>query len=209
MAEQEVKKVEAVTPVAPAPVETKGDVADGKVTAPPPPVAAEKEKAATAAEESKALAVVEKTEPAPKKVSGGSIDRDVALADLEKEKRLSFIKAWEDSEKTKAENKSQKNLSAVAAWENSKKAALEAKLRKKEHFGIHINKISCRQEKLEKQKAEYAEKMKNRIALIHKEAEEKKAIVEAKRGEEVLKAGETAAKYRATGQTPKKLLGCF
>lgn len=51
--------------------------------------------------------------------------------------------------------------------------------------------------------------MKNRIALIHKEAEEKKAIVEAKRGEEVLKAGETAAKYRATGQTPKKLLGCF
>ncbi|KAG6786762.1 hypothetical protein POTOM_008377 [Populus tomentosa] len=222
MAEQEVKKVEAVTPVAPAPVETKGDVADGKVTAPPPPVAAEKEKAATAAEESKALAVVERvfsevgmemaefeTEPAPKKVSGGSIDRDVALADLEKEKRLSFIKAWEDSEKTKAENKSQKNLSAVAAWENSKKAALEAKLRKKEHFGIHINKISCRQEKLEKQKAEYAEKMKNRIALIHKEAEEKKAIVEAKRGEEVLKAGETAAKYRATGQTPKKLLGCF
>ncbi|KAJ6940344.1 remorin-like [Populus alba x Populus x berolinensis] len=196
MAEQEVKKVEAVTPVVPAPVETKSDVADGKVTAPPPPVAAEKEKAATAAEESKALAVVEKTEPAPKKVSGGSIDRDVALADLEKEKRLSFIKAWEDSEKTKAENKSQKNFSAVVAWENSKKAALEAKLRKRE-------------EKLEKQKAEYAEKMKNRIALIHKEAEEKKAIVEAKRGEEVLKAGETAAKYRATGQTPKKLLGCF
>jgi hypothetical protein len=59
MAEQEVKKVEAVTPVAPAPVETKSNVADGKVTAPPPPVAAEKQKAATAAEESKALAVVE------------------------------------------------------------------------------------------------------------------------------------------------------
>ncbi|KAB5569177.1 hypothetical protein DKX38_002970 [Salix brachista] len=196
MAEQEVKKVEAVTPVAPAPVETKSDVAEGKVTAPPPPVAAEKEKAATAAEESKALAIVEKTEPAPKKVSGGSIDRDIALADLEKEKRLSFIKAWEDSEKTKAENKSQKKLSVVAAWENSKKAALEAKLRNIE-------------EKLEKQKAEYAEKMKNKIALIHKEAEEKKAIVEAKRGEEVLKAGEMAAKYRATGQAPKKLLGCF
>ena len=51
--------------------------------------------------------------------------------------------------------------------------------------------------------------MKNKIALIHKEAEEKKAIVEATRGEEVLKAGEMAAKYRATGQAPKKLLGCF
>ncbi|KAJ6778261.1 hypothetical protein OIU74_002115, partial [Salix koriyanagi] len=141
MVEQEVKKVEAVTPVAPAPVETKTDVAEGKVTAPPPPVAAEKEKAATTAEESKALAIVEKTELVPKKVSGGSIDRDIALADLEKEKRLSFIKAWEDSEKTKAENKSQKKL--LAAWENSKKAALEAKLRNIE-------------EKLEKQKAEYA-----------------------------------------------------
>ena len=30
---------------------------------------------------------------------------DVALADLEKEKKLSFVKAWEDSEITKAENK--------------------------------------------------------------------------------------------------------
>jgi hypothetical protein len=30
---------------------------------------------------------------------------DVALAELEKEKSLSFIKAWEESEKSKAENK--------------------------------------------------------------------------------------------------------
>ncbi|XP_061962117.1 remorin-like [Populus nigra] len=193
MAEQEVKKVETETPVTPAPVETKSDVADEKAIVSPPPAAEEKEKVA---DELKALAVVEKTEPAPKKISGGSIDRDIALADLEKEKRLSFIKAWEDSEKTKAENKSQKKLSAVVAWENSKKAALEATLRKME-------------EKLEKQKAEYAEKMKNKVALIHKEAEERRAMVEAKRGEEFLKAEEMAAKYRATGQTPKKLLGCF
>ena len=65
------------------------------------------------------------------------------------------------------------------------------------------------QEKLEKLKAEYVEKMKNKVALIHKEAEEKKAIVEAKRGEDLLKAEESAAKYRATGTTPKKILGCF
>lgn len=62
---------------------------------------------------------------------------------------------------------------------------------------------------MEKKKAEYAEQMKNKIAIIHKEAEEKKAMVIAKRGEEVLKAEETAAKYRATGLTPKKLFGCF
>ena len=62
---------------------------------------------------------------------------------------------------------------------------------------------------MEKKKAEYAEKMRNKIAEIHRQAEEKRAMVEAKRGEEVLKAEEIAAKYRATGQTPKKLLGCF
>ncbi|KAE8699738.1 Remorin [Hibiscus syriacus] len=135
-------------------------------------------------------------EPEPKKISGGSHDRDVALAEVEKAKRLSFIKAWEDSEKTKAENKSQKKLSAIVAWENSKKAALEAKLKKIE-------------EQLETKKAEYGERMKNKVALVHKEAEEKRAMVEAKRGEDVLKAEEMAAKYRATGQTPKKLLGCF
>lgn len=50
--------------------------------------------------------------------------------------------------------------------------------------------------------------MKNKAALIHKEAEERKAVVEAKRGEQLLKAEEMAAKYSATGQNPKKLLGC-
>ncbi|PKI45421.1 remorin-like [Punica granatum] len=134
---------------------------------------------------------------AEKKPSGGSLDRDIALAEVEKDKNLSFIRAWEDSEKTRAENKAQKKLSEVSSWENSKKAALEAKLRKIE-------------EQLEKKKAEYGEKTKNKIGLIHKEADEKRAMVEARRREEILKADEMAAKYRATGTTPKKLLlGCF
>lgn len=51
--------------------------------------------------------------------------------------------------------------------------------------------------------------MKNRIALIHKAAEEKRAEIEAKRGEDKLKAEEIAAKHRATGTAPKKILGCF
>lgn len=45
--------------------------------------------------------------------------------------------------------------------------------------------------------------------MIHKQAEEKRAMVEAKRGEEVLKAEEIAARHRATGSTPKKPFGCF
>ncbi|CAM8922553.1 unnamed protein product [Rhodiola kirilowii] len=125
-----------------------------------------------------------------------SYDRDVALSELEKDKKWSFIKAWEESEKTKADNKAQRELSAITAWENNKTAALEAKLKKTE-------------EHLEKKKAEYAEKKKNKTAMIHKQAAEKRALVVAKRGEEILKAEEMSAKFRATGQIPKKLIGCF
>ncbi|CAK8542325.1 unnamed protein product [Lathyrus sativus] len=151
-----------------------------------------------------AKAVVDEPEKAPEtpvsanKLSskGGSLDRDIALAELSRGKKLSYVKAWEDSEKTKADNKAQKHISSIASWENSKKAALEAELKKIE-------------EKLEKKKAYYGEIMKNKIAVIHKEAEEKRAVIEAKRGQEILKVEEMAAKYRATGTTPKKTIGCF
>jgi len=148
-------------------------------------------------DESKALVLVEKTqEVAEVKPTEGSVNRDAVLARVATEKRLSLIKAWEESEKSKAENKAHKKLSSVSAWENSKKAAVEADLKKIE-------------EELEKKKAEAAEKIKNKIATIHKEAEERRAIIEAKKGEDLLKAEEQAAKYRATGTAPKKLLGCF
>ncbi|MBA0796032.1 hypothetical protein Gohar_006834, partial [Gossypium harknessii] len=162
---------------------------------PPPPT---EEKPADSTEKppepiEKAAEAAESTE---KKSTEVSVDRDAVLARVATEKRISLINAWEESEKSKAENKAQKKLSSIAAWENTKKAAIEAELKRIE-------------EKLEKQKAEYVEKMKNKAALIHKEAEEKKAIVEAKRGEDLLKAEELAVKYRATGTTPNKTLGCF
>ena len=71
----------------------------------------------------------------------------------------------------------------------------EARLRKNE-------------EKLEKQKAKYMEMMKNEVATAHKMAEEKRAAAAAKKGQDMLKAEETAAKIRATGIFPKKF-GCF
>ncbi|CAN1230666.1 Uncharacterized protein At3g61260 [Linum perenne] len=114
---------------------------------------------------------------------------------------MSFVRAWEDSEKSKVTNKAEKQLSDVTAWENHKKAAVEAKLKKIE--------VPYKTKLIMKKKAQYAEQMKNRVAEIHKQAEEKRAMVEAKRGEDLLKAEETAAKYRATGQAPKKMLGCF
>ncbi|KAF8413149.1 hypothetical protein HHK36_001124 [Tetracentron sinense] len=217
MGEEESKKIEAETPSEqahpPAPTEAPKVVSDEKTVIPPP-----EEKV----DDSKALAVVETwlnevlssayrwqemvrcsvnvdhevPDSEGEKSSGGSIDRDKVLTRVETEKRLSLIKAWEENEKTKAENKAHKKLSDIGSWENSKKADVEAELKKEE-------------ERLEKKKAEYVEKMKNKIALIHKSAEEKKAMVEAKRGEDLLKADEVAAKYRATGNAPKKLLGCF
>ena len=165
---------------------------------PPPAAEAVMEKPTavpTSHDDSKALTKVPEP-PVAKKSSKGSLDRDVALAKLEDDKRLSYIKAWEESEKSKVENKAQKKISDVAAWENTKKASLESELKSIE-------------EKMLKKKGEYAEKIRNKVALVHKQAEEKRAMVESKRGEEMLKAEETAAKYRATGHAPPKGCGCL
>ncbi|XP_004240737.1 remorin [Solanum lycopersicum] len=185
MGEEEAKKVETAEHAA----EEKAIVLS---TVPP------SEESKDKPDDSKALVIVEPETkalvPVEKK---GSIDRDATLARLTTEKRLSLIKAWEESEKAKAENKAQKKIAEILAWENSKKASLEAELKRTE-------------EQLLKKKAEYIEKLKNKIALVHKSAEEKRAITEAKRGEDLLTAEEMAAKCRATGSSPKKpLLGCF
>ncbi|XP_047077305.1 remorin-like [Lolium rigidum] len=184
MAGEEAKKA--------TPAEAEKDVAEEKAVLPPPPGA--KDKTPPAGDECKALIIVEKS--LKKKTHRGSLERDVALAKVETEKRGSLIKAWEENEKAKAENKAAKKLSSILAWENTKKATIDAQLKTKEV-------------QLEKKKAEYAEKMKNKKAIAHREAEEKRAMAVARRGEEVLKAEEMAAKYRATGLIPKKLLGCF
>ncbi|KAF7085064.1 hypothetical protein CFC21_088551 [Triticum aestivum] len=166
---------------------------DVPVVIPPPPGVK------PPADDAKALVVVDSTAEKPhpeKNIHRGSHERDVALAKVETEKMSSLIKAWVENEKAKAENKAAKKLSSILSWENTKKATIDAQLKRKE-------------EELEKKKAEYAEKMKNKKAIAHREAEEKRAMVVARRGEEVLKADEMAAKYRATGLAPKKLLGCF
>ncbi|AQK45055.1 remorin isoform X1 [Zea mays] len=198
MTEEEAKKVEVeveVTKAAPA----KENAAEEKAVIPATEPPAAQEKPPAPADDSKALAIVENKSTPEKPIAekqGGSSIRDLALARVETEKRNSLIKAWEDNEKAKADNKATKKVSVILSWENTKKANIEAEMKKIE-------------EQLEKKKAEYAEKMKNKVAMIHREAEEKRAMVEAKRGEEVLKAEEMAAKYRATGHAPKKPIGCF
>nr|DAD18865.1 TPA_asm: hypothetical protein HUJ06_020328 [Nelumbo nucifera] len=95
MGEEEVKKVEAEAASEPAPpppppetVVAPKDVAEEKAVIPPPP-------------EGK----VDEPKEAPEPTEEKSDNRDAVLARVETEKRLSLIRAWEDSEKTKAENK--------------------------------------------------------------------------------------------------------
>ncbi|MFS8013597.1 putative remorin [Helianthus anomalus] len=184
MAAEDTKKVEA---------EPECQQEDEKAIVPVEPIVQDEKPV----DDTKALVIVEKAaEVCEEKPVDGSVNRDDVLAKVATEKKDALIKAWEESEKSKAENKAQQKLSSIGAWENSKKADLEAELKKIE-------------EDLEKKKAKYIEKMKNKIALIHKKAEEKRALTEAKRGEDLLKAEEIAAKCRATGETPKKLLGWF
>ncbi|XP_074317975.1 remorin 1.4-like [Silene latifolia] len=138
--------------------------------------------------------VVETQEPVSEKETATSTYiENTQLSRVEAQKRMSLIKAWEESEMSKIENKAHKKKAVIGAWVKIKEATLEAQLKKIEQ---------C----LEKKKAEHAEKMKNKMAMIHKEAEERKAMVEAKHAEHLLKVEEIASKCRATGKAPKKLL---
>ncbi|KAJ9173579.1 hypothetical protein P3X46_016699 [Hevea brasiliensis] len=140
--------------------------------------------------------VSEKPETGDPTTEMTSTDRDAELEKVESEKRYALIKAWEENEKAKVENKTHKKILAVASWETTKKAYVETQIKKYE-------------EKVEKKKAKYAEKKKNKIAEIHKEREEKRAMVEAKREEQYRKVEEIAARYRSLGYMPRKFLGCF
>ncbi|XP_066332166.1 remorin-like isoform X1 [Miscanthus floridulus] len=89
--------------------------------------------------DSKALVVVDKVADKPCVVNNtprNSNDRDIALAKVEIEKRNSLIKAWEENEKAKADNKVAKKQSIILSWENTKKAVIEAQLKKKEIAGL-------------------------------------------------------------------------
>ncbi|TYH40745.1 hypothetical protein ES332_D12G269300v1 [Gossypium tomentosum] len=193
MGEEEANKMEASEP--------KEDMQQQPQPQPQPVKEEEMENEDEAGAEKKSVII-----PLPQKVAAAETppsvtekspnNRDSVLARVETEKRLALVKAWEENEKAKIDNKAYKKISTIGSWENTKKSAVEAQLKSIE-------------EKLEKKKEEYAERMKNKVAQLHKQAEERRAMIEAKKGEDFLKIEETAAKFRSTGYTPKKFLGCF
>lgn len=125
----------------------------------------------------------------------GSFNRDLVLAKLNQERSLSLIKAWEENVRAKSLHRYNKKVAKIAAWENAKKAKAEADLKALE-------------ERLERKKAECVERMKNEIAAVHMRAEEARAMADSHHGEELLKAEEEAAKYRASGSLPKRYPFC-
>lgn len=123
--------------------------------------------------------------------------REAILANLHSEKNNTEINAWEENKKANSMNKYNKKLSRIAVWENNKKTTAEARLKLAE-------------EKLEKKRAAYVERMRNELAYAHKKAEEKRAKAEVKKGQDLLKVEEAAADYQIHGGLPKwnKLLQC-
>jgi hypothetical protein len=65
------------------------------------------------------------------------------------------------------------------------------------------------QEKLENERAARVERAKNKVASAQCMAEEQRAHIEAKLGEEIAKAEEIAAKSRAFGGHPSRSFSFF
>ncbi|XP_075495967.1 remorin 1.4-like isoform X1 [Primulina tabacum] len=142
------------------------------------------------------IAQEEAAEDGDEKISRNCEGMESTLARVETEKRLALIKAWEENKKTKVDNKAHKKLAAIDAWENTKRAYIDAQLKQIE-------------ENFEKKKAKYGEKMKNKMAISHRTAEEMRATVAADCEHAVFTVEEAAATFRATGRVPKKLFACF
>lgn len=133
--------------------------------------------------------------PRSASMTGSSLNKDLVMAKLNKDKVLLLIKAWEENKKKRSYNRFSKRLAKLEAWEVGKKARAEACLRTSE-------------EKLENERAACIEKARNKIALVQRIAEEKRALAEAHHGRQVLKAEEVAAKCRASGARPRRFFCC-
>ncbi|KAE9460132.1 hypothetical protein C3L33_07992, partial [Rhododendron williamsianum] len=95
----------APAPLVPQGVEAPHDVVKEKSVISPHPVPTPLEKLDVSKAPPSPPLADKIPDPPGKRTSLGPTDRDVALAQVEKEKSLSFIKAWEESEKTKVDNK--------------------------------------------------------------------------------------------------------
>ncbi|KAL0643772.1 hypothetical protein Bca4012_042062 [Brassica carinata] len=121
------------------------------------------------------------------------------FVEIEKEKTIALINAWEENEKAKAQTKAYKELCSIEAWENNMKTSLELDLKKME-------------ENSEVEKAEYSKRFKKKIPEIEKIAEAKREKIEKLKEQKSINLKKMSEKLSANPNAypPKtKTCGCF
>ncbi|CAG7860986.1 unnamed protein product [Brassica rapa] len=63
-----------------------------------------------------------------------SSNQNENFVEIEKEKTIALINAWEENEKAKAQTKAYKELCSIETWENNMKTSLELDLKKMEVY---------------------------------------------------------------------------
>ncbi|KAH7440324.1 hypothetical protein KP509_04G101900 [Ceratopteris richardii] len=110
---------------------------------------------------------------------------------------ISYVKAWEETEKANCNNRFERAIARIRAWETSKQSMVDANL-------------SQAEQRLEKRRASVVENMKNESAEIHRIALEKVARAEARRNEELIAIEEESTRCQMEGRTPRScLMPCF
>ncbi|RXH95052.1 hypothetical protein DVH24_024736 [Malus domestica] len=116
------------------------------------------------------------------------------LLQKKKEDTLSFIKTWEEKQKTKVDNKANKRLAINEERKNADQIDLEAEEKKIET-------------KVEKHRHRELEKLKNKEAHSAKIIEDSKVRIEAKRNKGHLNVEKKADKFRNANTLPTKCFG--
>ncbi|CAN7026157.1 unnamed protein product [Brassica oleracea var. botrytis] len=128
-----------------------------------------------------------------------SSNQNENFVEIEKEKTIALINAWEENEKAKAQTKAYKELCSIEAWENNMKTSLELDLKKME-------------ENSEVEKAEYSKRFKKKIPEIEKIAEAKREKIEKLKEQKSINLKKMSEKLSANPNAypPKtKTCGCF
>ncbi|KAJ6843475.1 uncharacterized protein M6B38_296810 [Iris pallida] len=128
--------------------------------------------------------------PAAAGIGGGAGQR-ASVRQVRKEEVESKIAAWEAAELAKVHNRFKREEAIITGWEDEQVEKATACLRKIER-------------KLEEEKARAVERMRNDVAVARQKAEEKRASVEAKRGEKLARVLELGKLMKIVGKPPSK-----
>lgn len=121
--------------------------------------------------------------------------KNIDLEEVKKNVLETRAAAWEEAEEAKYMARFKREEAKIQAWENHEKAKAEAEMRR-----IEV--------KIEKIRSHAHEKLMNKLAAAKRRAEERRAVAEAKRGEQAAKTLTHANHIRRTGRMPSQMLGC-